>query len=207
MRTCRRISAVWTTSHYAMAVIGALVVAALPAFATFAGANGRIAYTRVSGDPMLGYTSVIFAAGSGQLTHPPAGMYDSEPAWSADGSQLAFVRTTGTSPYATSKASIEIINQDGSGERTLISSDTLDGFLGESGTPEFNTPTWSLDGKYLAFVYYTSVPGSGGTIANLYGGLYRINVDGSELQLMTNSRFLLTPRFSSRGDLAVGMPH
>src|SRR6266705_1089049 len=79
-----------------------------------------------------------------------------EPQWSPDGSELVFVRFF----------SIEVMNVDGSGRRTLIRTNTT--------TPE---PTWSPNGDKIAFVNQEVGQAD----------IYTINPDGCGLTDLTNT--------------------
>jgi Tol biopolymer transport system component len=130
-------------SRRAVAII--LLAVVPPAFATFPGSNGRIAYTVSSGLSNTGnpLASIVFTD-LGKLTLAPAGVSESYPAWSPDGSQLAFVRQD----TSTSRFTIEIIRRDGTGERTVIGTEVFG--TGNSGNLLF--PAWSADGHSISFI-------------------------------------------------------
>jgi TolB protein len=69
------------------------------------------------------------------LTTPSSGS-DESPAWSPDGTRIAFTRVSG--PRATS---IVVVNVDGTGEHRLSPAGRSDG-----------NPAWSPDGSKIAFV-------------------------------------------------------
>ncbi len=114
------------------------------------GANGKIAFLTFSGfTPNI---VVMNADGTNQtnLTH---GLY---PAWSPDGSKIAFAGET----------DIYVINADGSNPRQLT-------FI-DPGDLQAEQPTWSPDGKKIAFVMSAGI-GFG-------AGLQVMNADGSDLR-------------------------
>lgn len=154
-----------------------LALVAAPAYATFGGANGRIAYHTASG---------LFTIDDGQLL--PAGANPRlEPAFSSDGSQIVFLEF-GT---AQQDQLIKIINSDGTGLRELVSSDAIDPFLapGETGIDisELSSPAWSADGQRIAFAVFNR-------LAPSVNGIWSIGVDGSGLRGEVRSGESSTPR-------------
>ncbi len=119
----------------------ALVVCATPASATVWGQNGKIAFYRAAGPGGTGSADVftINPDGSGvaQLTTNPE--HDGHPAWSPDGSKLAF----DSRPSATAPVTIWTMNADGTGKAQVT-----------TGEPGFDDlyPAWSPDGTKIVFV-------------------------------------------------------
>lgn len=121
--------------------------------------NGKIAY---SDD---GQIQVIEPDGSGQVqltSGPEGGLEWDYPAWSADGSKIAFVQGAG----------LFIMNADGS-DQALVQ-----GPINDSNYHFFG-PSWSPDGTQLVFV--------AGFTSTQHGSykLYVVNVDGSGLTKIT----------------------
>jgi Tol biopolymer transport system component len=71
--------------------------------------------------------------GQTQLTHPPAGKWDTEPIWSPDGQKIAFHRFY----------EIWVVDATGANERALLSYTGLNVLD--------HMPTWSPDGREVAF--------------------------------------------------------
>jgi dipeptidyl aminopeptidase/acylaminoacyl peptidase len=128
-----------------------------PAGAAFPGENGRIAFTEnpygISTDDEI-YTMLPDGSDRRQLTSTSDGAKN--PAWSADGTKIAF--------NCVHRFSYEIctMNADGSGLRQLTPSDGLDGFQ----------PVWSPDGTKIAFLTNRDI--------------YVMNPDGSGVSRLTN---------------------
>lgn len=71
-----------------------------------------------------------------QLTFTASGITNRQPAWSPDGSQIAFTRFTGAQNFE-----VFVINSDGSGETNITNHSADDG-----------QPDWKPDGTRIAFV-------------------------------------------------------
>jgi Tol biopolymer transport system component len=77
----------------------------------------------------------------------PTDLSWSTPAWSPDGTRLAFRRDTSLYGRVV-HSDLVVVRAGGSGERVIVSAST-------SG-PAFSAPVWSPDGKYLAFERYAT---------------------------------------------------
>jgi Tol biopolymer transport system component len=76
-----------------------------------------------------------------QLTRT-AGVFETAPAWSPDGSRIAFARWTNQSQYD-GRETIHVMNRDGTGEKLLLAHQHF------ASGPE--SLTWSPDGRTIAF--------------------------------------------------------
>jgi Tol biopolymer transport system component len=147
-------------------------------------ANGRIAFVRI--DPKT--------AGEGKI--PKAALYTvnpdgtgltrladvapaSAPAWSPDGTRIAFFSSSGKAP------GIFVMNADGTNLTRLTSCDSGKGCSGEG------SPAWSPDGTRLAF--WSDRDGR--------EGLWTVNADGSGLGVLGEGLSFGPPAWSPDGRL------
>jgi Tol biopolymer transport system component len=84
---------------------------------------------------------------------------DTDPAWSPDGSKIAFVSVRPENGNGADNYDVYLVNADGSGETRLTNDPAFDGY-----------PTWSPDGTKIAFISRRPDPGR---------GLYVMGADGS----------------------------
>jgi Tol biopolymer transport system component len=110
-----------------------------------------------------------------QLTGPGVDWSEARPVWSRDGSKIAFVSNR---DLPLDNTEIYEMNADGTGETRITRSAQRDDW-----------PTWSPDGSRIAFAHG----------ALLKPEIYRINVDGSGIRLVSRrapvleSKFLVAP--------------
>ena len=187
----------------AAAAIACLAMAPGLAQGAFPGQNGKIAFTRSN------QIFVMNPDGTGQAKLTNTVGVNSEPAWSADGTRIAFGSTRDGG-----NSEIYVMNADGSGQTRLTNNGDFD-----------NSPAWSPDGTRIAFVRNTGVAshvwvmnadGSGQTQVTFVGlsnispawspdgariayqtnrdggesEIYLMNPDGSDLLRLTNNSAL-----------------
>jgi Tol biopolymer transport system component len=133
--------------------------------------NGRIAFTS---DSTI-YTINPDGSGITQLTPSGSGTFDRLPAWSPDGTKIAFGRTT----FQISAPEIYVMNADGSNQTRITTNSASD-----------RQPSWSPDGTKIAFV--TNRDGN--------DEIYVMNADGSnQTRLTNNTAFDSDPAWSPDG--------
>lgn len=179
------------------------VACAFHAFAqnptAFPGANGRIAFVSLRDRNAEIYTANPDGTNQTRLTDTPA--QELMPAWSPDGTRIAFTSVTANrttdSTSVNATADIYIINADGSGLRRLTNNSA------------YNTaPTWSPDGTRIAFSRSTinpqilmgGKPGVG-DLLSASADIYVIGADGSNETNLTRSplAFEFLPAWSPDG--------
>lgn len=139
----------------------------------------RIAVTRIADhgiDAARGGIFVMDATGGleVQVTQAAWPNFDLSPAWSPDGSMIAFTRTSPSAGSENPKAALYVVTLEGRGLREL----TRDG--GE--------PDWSLDGERIAFTAFRDRFGR--TCfheCSTSGEIYVVDADGGEEQRLTES--------------------
>ena len=136
-----------------------------------------------TGDGGSLYTLPLVGTGSPKKITSQAKGLDGDPAWSPDGSQIAFRRLVGG---AEGNADVYVMNPDGSGQRAVAETKAAD-----------VKPVWSPDGKNLAIVSNRkSAFGKAGTTWDLW--LTRVS-DGEVLNnLKLEADEITTPTWTSR---------
>jgi hypothetical protein len=152
------------------------VAGALPAGATPPGANGALVYTcGVHRDgALIAVEGICVTApdgtGARRLDGDPVPFDssdggDSEPAWSPDGQQIAWVRSLGEVPGRGGRVrEVFVMNADGSSRRQAT---TLGGFA--------SAPAWSPDGSRLAF--------------GVNNAIFVVDADGGDPKLLVTNAF------------------
>jgi Tol biopolymer transport system component len=163
-----------------------LVATGRSAFATDPGANGLIAFGRISvrrADLMAVQPD---GSGTTNLTHAiPGGWF--EGAWSPDGSRLAIVG------YPGRHTALITLNADGTGATTLTRE------IGRHGV-NFASPTWSPDGAQIAFC----VLNQRFTVSRIYV----IGADGTGRTAISPKGILACdPSWSADGVIAFDITH
>jgi Tol biopolymer transport system component len=180
-----------------VAVGGLLAFGVSVAHAAFPGFDGKIAFAKdLVASPHANQQDIVamYADGTGfvNITNTPGhSTYDNEaaPAWSPDGSRLAFV--SGPSPRH-----LWVINADGSGRKQI----TNNAYLYGEGDRH---PSWSPDGERIFFTRDLE-PAAGNCLRDFCDEIFRVNADGSGLTQITHDIANETsPEMSPNGDKIV----
>jgi len=141
----------------------------LSAFATAAGENGKIAFISNRDDSNWEIYVMNTADGSDVTRLTNNRFFDVDPAWSPDGTKIAFRTERDGAGIPYSNAEIYVMNADGSNPTRLTNNPYFDA-----------EPSWSPDGTKIAF----STGRDGGI-----GEIYVMNADGSNPTRLTNNPF------------------
>jgi len=175
----RSVKAGWS---FALALFVALLVAA-PSKAAFPGANGKIAFERCGTVECAIWTMNPDGTNLVRLSQP--GNRDEEPAFTADGRQLAFSHTPDEGG-----AGIMLAAPDLSGATLLTSNGGSDGSFSQDSSPAF-----SPDGKTLVFAR--------NSISTFTMTIWSVSSSGGEPKQLTDEgqtfRFDASPVFSPDG--------
>jgi Tol biopolymer transport system component len=142
----RQIALVRTPLILAMllACVAALIVVGTPAQATFPGQNGKIAFEGirpVDADTTNNWEIYTVNPDGSELVKITNDLaIDVDPAWSPDGTKIAFMRDSANVTNSGSAQDIYVMNADGTGQVRLTD---------DSG--DDSSPAWSPDGTKIAF--------------------------------------------------------
>jgi TolB protein len=168
------------------AVALAIAVIALPlspAQATFAGANGRIAFRRfLTQDRTWGAIFTVRPDGTHevQVTHPPEGFVDRNPDVSPNGQRIVFEREDADCSDGCAFDEVFVVDADGTNLTQLTFSPGGLG-CGDGGYCD-GAPAWSPDGQRIAF-HRASGQVADDLIENM--GIYVMDADGSNVLQVT----------------------
>ncbi|HEY5150810.1 MAG TPA: hypothetical protein VIJ23_13530 [Mycobacterium sp.] len=160
-----------------LAALAWVSVFALPAHATFAGDNGRIAFRRfLDEERSTGAVFTINPDGTDvrQITDPPTGFVDRNPDVSPDGRRITFERE------GDHYDEIFVVNVDGT--RLTQLTRNAPGEVCNSGGTCSGSPAWSPNGRQIAF-RRASGRIQDDLIENQ--GIFVMNADGSRIRQIT----------------------
>jgi TolB protein len=155
----------WTAAGIGLAA--GVLLSASPAFGAFPGRNGSIAFTSDALTCSQGCAHTLFTINPDGSQLTSLGTYTAAgPAWSPDGTRLAFEAF----PLRIDGAGIYIREPDGT--LTQLTATVSD-----------KEPTWSPDGTKIAFTRFIDTPGIGGD-----DEIHVMNADGTGVTRLTYSQ-------------------
>lgn len=162
----------------------ALLLVTQPAAATFPGDNGRILYFRLGGGAP--FTRTMLPDGNEiRRVDLPNDTYWAR--WSPDGSKIVYAEQGIGEP-----GRIAILDTGSNTHTEVLDTDEVPG-----DAEAFGAPTFSPDGTRLAICVYGGDP---------YARIFTVGVDGSDLTLISGSRSLCNPDWSSTDRIVAVTP-
>jgi TolB protein len=162
-----------------LCLLGLVAILTLPsvAYASFPGRNGKIAFsTDQAGNQDIW---VINADGTGETRLTTSTRNDTHPAWSPDGSRIAFARDGQFQHGALNQAAdVFIMNADGTGATPTGGGEACD--IGMFGNIGVGGITWSPDGTRIAFTCSWDDGADGGNPIEI------MNTDGTGVHSVTS---------------------
>jgi Tol biopolymer transport system component len=149
-------------------VLGLSLCAVAPAGAgaSFPGKNGAIAFARDAGASY----DIELMTPAGRLLRPltrTSKVNEMQPAWSADGRRIAFVRRSFADESHPGPVEIWVMNADGTHRRRVATG---------------GDPAWSPDGRWIAYTSLFRPLGTGSS------AIWVIRADGSQRRRLTSNR-------------------
>jgi TolB protein len=150
------------------------VLLAVPAYATFPGANGKIVFESGDGHDFEIFTVNPDGTGLTQLTDNDAN--DGAPRWSPDGTKILFSSDRDCCGH------LYLMDEDGSNQTELTTASERD-----------DDPAWSPDGTRIAFIRYVSCA------SFCYPQLFVADADGTGATQLPTARAVQDPVWSPDG--------
>jgi TolB protein len=152
-----------------LAAITFATLTPFPARAAFPGTNGRLVYWDFVGQPPQIFTIDPDGTGRRRLTNTTNAL-NGDPAWSADGSGIAFTRYF----VGSGNNSLRLMDADGSNASIVLNLDDL-----PSGFVFISEPAWSPDGSMLAFCAFREPA--------FENKVFTVGVDGMDLTKLSGA--------------------
>jgi len=155
----------------AAVLVSPLVAGRADAFAagaarSFATRDGKLGFAATRGGPDDWQIYTRKPSGGHPRSITGSGWANSGPAWSPDGSEIAFARSAPNG----AEYQLAVTNPVGGNLRIVVDS-------ASSGIVLFDRPSWSPDGSALTFQGYDPALGQ---------QIYRVDADGTDLERLTN---------------------
>jgi Tol biopolymer transport system component len=181
-----------TTAVLASTLLWVVLLVA-PTQASFPGANGKIVFER-DGDI---WTMGPDGSNQVNITNTPTSR-EEEPAWSADGSQIAYARSDSTQTFGVPLSGIWVMGTNGTGQHQIVAPPTDTTVCGPGATflgSNYGAPAWSPDGARIVFHYFRICQGVDSEFYDY--DLYTVNAGGTGKALLQRNGS--GPRWSPDG--------